>query len=150
MNYKVILKSKVKFSACHFIVEHFKCSRLHGHNFYVSVEILGKLNEKYFVVDFMELGEKLKQIVEPLDHRILIPIASEVIKVQEIGDSVEVIFSNKKYLLPKEDTVFLPIPATTSELLAKYIHDELKKTYSDNKISVKVGESLNSIACFED
>lgn len=150
MPYKVIVKSKIKFSACHFIVDHFKCSRLHGHNFYISVEILGELNNKYFVVDFIELREKLKQIIEPLDHRILIPITSDNIKVQEIGDSVEVIFSNKKYLFPKEDIIFLPIPATTSELLAKYIHDELKKTYSDYKISVKVGESLNSIACFED
>ena len=66
MGYKVIVNdSKVKFSASHFLKEHFKCSRLHGHNYYVSVEISDKLDDSYFVVDFMELNAKLKEIIEP-------------------------------------------------------------------------------------
>ena len=74
MGFKVIVnESKVKFSACHFLKEHFKCSRLHGHNYYVSVEVSDNLDDNYIVVDFMELTEKLKLIVEPIEHYILIP-----------------------------------------------------------------------------
>ena len=30
-----------KFSASHFLFEHDKCSRLHGHNYHVAVELAG-------------------------------------------------------------------------------------------------------------
>ena len=151
MVYKVIVnKSKIKFSASHFLFEHFKCARLHGHNYYVSVEISASLNEKYFVVDFMELSSKLKDIVEPLDHYVLVPTKSEDIKIEKQENSVEVSTSNKKYVFPKEDVCFLPIPATTCELLAKYIHDKLKEFYTDKKITVIVGETKSSMASYED
>ena len=151
MGFKVIInESKVKFSACHFLKEHFKCSRLHGHNFYVSVEISDSLDKNYFVVDFMELNEKLKLIVEPMDHYILIPTESKDIKIKEEQGSVEVLTPTKKYVFPRSDVSYLPIQATTSELLAKYIHDKLKEIYKEKKLVVKVGESKSSMASYEE
>ncbi|MBN1215778.1 MAG: 6-pyruvoyl tetrahydropterin synthase family protein [Candidatus Lokiarchaeota archaeon] len=151
MGYKIIVNdAKAKFSACHFLKEHPKCSRLHGHNYYVSVEISDNLDENYFVVDFMELKEKLKEIIEPLDHYILIPTESKKIEVIEKSDSIEVINSLKKYIFPKQDVCLLPLPATTSEILAKFIYDKLKIIYKTKKIIVKVGESKGSIASYEE
>lgn len=151
MGYKVIVhESKVKFSACHFLKEHFKCSRLHGHNYYVSVELSGELDESFFVVDFMDLTQKLKEIIEPLDHYILIPTKADEIKIKKQDDSVEVMMPSKRYVFPLSDVCFLPLPATTSELLAKYIHDKLKSIYENKKIIVKVGESKSSLASYEE
>ena len=151
MKYKVIVnESKVKFSACHFLKEHYKCSRLHGHNYYVSVEIIGKLDENYFVVDFMELTKVLKEIVEPMDHYILIPTEAKDINIKSDNKSVEITTPSKRYLFPLSDVCFLPLPATTSELLAKYIHDKLKEMYKNKKIIVKVGESKSSMASYEE
>lgn len=151
MGYKVIVnESKVKFSASHFLKEHFKCSRLHGHNYYVSVEISDSLDDNYFVVDFMELNAKLKEIIEPMDHYVLIPTEAEDIKLKKTQESVEVATPTKRYVFPLEDVCFLPLPATTSELLAKYIHDKLKELYKGKKIVVKVGESKSSIASYEE
>jgi len=152
MGFKVIVnESNVKFSACHFLKEHYKCSRLHGHNYYVSAEIFSdKLDKNYFVVDFMELNEKLKNIVEPMDHNILIPTQSEDIKINEEKESIEVLTPTKKYVFPRSDVCFLPLQATTSELLAKYIHDKLKKIYKNKKIEVKVGESKSSMASYSE
>lgn len=151
MNYKVIVnESKVKFSACHFLKEHFKCSRLHGHNYYVSVEISDNLDDNYFVVDFMELTKVLKEIVEPMDHYILIPTESKEFNIKKDENSVEVTTPTKRYVFPLSDVCFLPLPATTSELLAKYIHDKLKLIYKKKKIVVKVGESKSSIASYEE
>ena len=147
--YRVVIDSKVKFSACHFLKEHYKCSRLHGHNYYVSVEISGDLDNNYFVVDFMELSKNLKTIVEPMDHYILIPTKSEDISIKQEGESVEINTPMKRYVFPKSDVCFLPLPATTSELLAKYIHDKLKEIYKEKKIVVKVGESKSSLAQYE-
>ena len=151
MGYKVIVNdSKVKFSASHFLKEHFKCSRLHGHNYYVSVEISDKLDDSYFVVDFMELNAKLKEIIEPMDHYVLIPTEAEDIKLTKTQESVEVTTPTKRYVFPLEDVCFLPLPATTSELLAKYIHDKLKELYKGKKIVVKVGESKSSMASYKE
>ena len=83
MTHKVVIDSNIiKFSACHFLKEPRKCSRLHGHNYYVSVEISSNLDPNFFVVDFIELKKELKSIVKPLDHCILIPEKSEDLEIQ--------------------------------------------------------------------
>jgi len=151
MSYKAIVNAtQVKFSASHFLKEPFQCSKLHGHNYYVSVEVEAPLNENYFVVDFIELKEKIKIIAEALDHRVLIPKLSSDLTISETLESIEVVTrTNKRYVFPKTDVKFIPLPATTTELLAKYIHDELKEIYSDKKITVKLEESKSSTAVYE-
>ena len=151
MSFRVVLNSSsIKFSACHFLKEPRQCSRLHGHNYYVSVEISHHLDENYFVVDFLELKEKLASIVEPMNHYILIPTESTDLQIQNEKESIEIIASNKRYVFPRSDVLFLPLPATTSELLAKYIHNKLKDIYKDKKIKVKVRESRSTMAIYED
>jgi len=114
------------------------------------VEVGGKLDEKFFVIDFMELKKELKAIVEPLDHYILVPTQAADIKIKQKGDSIEVTTPKKRYVFPTSDVSLLPLPATTSELLAKYIHDKLKEIYSNKQILVKVGESKSSMATYHD
>ncbi|MFW9877919.1 MAG: 6-pyruvoyl tetrahydropterin synthase family protein, partial [Candidatus Thorarchaeota archaeon] len=138
------------FSACHFLKEPDQCSRLHGHNYYVSVEISDKLDDNYFVVDFIELNRKLSEIISPLDHYILIPEQSKDLKIIEGEESVEIFTLGKRYLFPRSDVFFLPLPATTSELLAKYIHIQLKEIYQNKRIKVKVGESKSTMASYEE
>lgn len=151
MTYKVIVnESKVKFSASHFLKDHYKCSRLHGHNYYVSVEVSDSLDENYFVVDFMDLNANLKKIIEPMDHYVLIPSKAKEINIKEDNESIEINTPDKRYVLPLSDVCLLPLPATTSELLAKYIHDELKKLYPEKRLTVKVGESKSSMASYEE
>jgi 6-pyruvoyltetrahydropterin/6-carboxytetrahydropterin synthase len=151
MGFKVISESpKAKFSACHFLKKPFKCSRLHGHNYYVSVEVSDKLGNDNFVVDFIELKKTLISIIEPLDHYLLIPTNSNYLKINEGEESVEIITQNKRYVIPRSDVCFLPLKATTSELLAKYIHDKLKKVYRNKQIIVKLEESKGSIALYEE
>jgi len=151
MGFKVIVESTdIKFSASHFLKQPLQCTRLHGHNYYVYVELSDKLDDNHFVIDFTDLKENLRSIVKPMDHYVLIPKESDELEITEEKDSVEVVTSKKRYVFPREDVFFLPLPATTSELLAKYIHDKLKKIYSNKKILVRVGESKSTMAAFED
>lgn len=151
MGHKIFLDSTdIKFSACHFLKEPNQCTRLHGHNYYVSVEISDKLDDNYFVVDFIELNRKLSEIIYPLDHYILIPEYSKDLKISKDNQSVEIIASDKKYNFPRSDVFFLPLPATTSELLAEYIHTKLKEIYQNKRIMVKVGESRSTMASYEE
>jgi 6-pyruvoyltetrahydropterin/6-carboxytetrahydropterin synthase len=151
MGFKVRLESAdIKISASHFLKEPFQCSRLHGHNYYISVEISDKLDENHFVVDFIDLKEKLTSIVKPMDHYVLIPTKSDELEIRQEEDSVEIVVSNKRYVFPREDVFFLPLKATTSELLAKYIHGKLKEIYDNKKIAVRVGESKSTMAIYND
>ncbi len=151
MGFKVIVESTdIKFSASHFLKQPLQCTRLHGHNYYVYVELSDNLDDNHFVVDFTDLKENLRSIVKPMDHYVLIPKESDELEIREEKDSVEIVTSKKRYVFPREDIFFLPLPATTSELLAKYIHDKLKKIYSNKKILVRVGESKSTMAVFED
>lgn len=152
MSYKAIIKAnQVKFSASHFLKEPFQCSKLHGHNYYVSVEIEAPLDENYFVVDFIELKEKVMEVVKPLDHSVLIPDFSNNLTISEIADSIEVVTAkNKRYVFPKTDVIRLPLPSTTSEILAKYFHDKLKEIYPEKKITVKLEESKSTVAVYGD
>ena len=152
MKHKVVIDSDIiKFSACHFLKEPRKCSRLHGHNYYVSVEISSELDHNFFVVDFIELKKDLKSIVKPLDHFILIPEKSTDLEIQILDDSVNISTkSGKKYMFPLSEVKFLPLAATTSELLAKYIHNQIKLKYKDKQVKVKIEESRSTFAIYED
>jgi 6-pyruvoyltetrahydropterin/6-carboxytetrahydropterin synthase len=152
MGFKVIVNNtETKFSACHFLKEPLKCSRIHGHNYYVSVEVESDIDDNYFVVDFIELKQIVKSVVEPLDHYVLVPELSQDLKITKNDESIEVITNdNKKYVFPKCDVKFLPLEATTSEMLAKYIHSQMKEVFPDKKVTIKIEESKSTIAVFSD
>ena len=141
----------IKFSASHFLKEPLKCSQLHGHNYYISVELSSELDENFFVVDFIDLKKKVKSVVKSLDHYVLIPQNSTSIVIKEVDDTIEIrTNTNKKYVFPKSDVTFLPLQATTSELLAQYLHGEIKKIYPDKYIKVILEENISSMAIYEE
>ncbi|WP_025270190.1 6-carboxytetrahydropterin synthase QueD [Hippea sp. KM1] len=100
------------------------CENLHGHNFIVEVSVVcDKLDKAYIAIDFKELKAITKGILSKLDHRYL------------------------NELEPFKST------NPTSEMIAKYIFDELKKalTGKDCKPSrVSVYESLKAKATYSE
>ncbi len=139
---------RIGFAAAHFIIGHDKCGRLHGHNYFIKVKISGDINEQHMVLDYGLLKAELKKLVEPLDHKVLLPAKAEGIQIEEKEDSVEVITCDKRYLLPVEDVVHLPIPATTAEELAKYFHQKLQKIWSKFVIRVTIEEAPGASATY--
>nr|MDO8117064.1 6-carboxytetrahydropterin synthase [Candidatus Sigynarchaeota archaeon] len=114
MGYKIIVDGiQHKFSSAHFIAGHDKCGRIHGHNFHVRVEIEGPLDDRCFVLDFMDVKKAITIEIEKLDHRLLVPGASKVINVIDAGENLDIAFSKKRDSIPKEDTIVLPVPAIT-------------------------------------
>lgn len=117
-----ISKDDLVFSAGHFITyEGNVCERLHGHNFRVAAEVHGPLDENHYVVDFIALGQTLKTILGELDHRVLLPTGHGLIEVEADDREVEVRFEDRRWVFPRSDCVLLPIPNTTTELLARHI-----------------------------
>ena len=110
------------FSAGHFITfAGDVCERLHGHNYRVAVEVEGPLDENHYVIDFIALRDALKEITDELDHRMMLPTDHRAIRVQANDNEVEVTFDQRRWVFPRCDCVLLPVPNTTTELLARYI-----------------------------
>lgn len=92
-----------------------KCENLHGHNWKVQVMVSSeKLNEIGLVMDFHELKKIVRELLLTLDHSVL----NEIFPFTEINPS--------------------------SENIAKWIYDSLKKKITNRNIalvSITVWES---------
>jgi 6-pyruvoyltetrahydropterin/6-carboxytetrahydropterin synthase len=110
----------IKFSACHFIPGHDKCSRLHGHIYSLHMKVFGKPDEKGMLWDFIVIKNTLRSIAQELDHRVLIPGESKEMKI-DIGDDLKVKMDDKQYLFPLDDVVVMDIKLASAEELAGFI-----------------------------
>lgn len=120
-----IAKAEHVFSAGHFITFGGMCERLHGHNYHVAAEVSGPLDDNHLVIDFLLVRAKLLEITTWLDHYLLLPTKHPQIHVTDDGREVTTTFENRRWIIPSGDCRLLPVPNTTSELLAKYIGERL-------------------------
>ncbi|MFV1964502.1 MAG: 6-pyruvoyl tetrahydropterin synthase family protein [Pirellulaceae bacterium] len=119
-------KENLVFSAGHFITyDGRECERLHGHNYRVAASVYGPLDENHYVVDFIALRDSLQEIIDALDHHMLLPTDHPFIQVEARDEEVHVRFEDRRWIFPRCDCVLLPIPNTTTELLARYIGKRL-------------------------
>jgi 6-pyruvoyltetrahydropterin/6-carboxytetrahydropterin synthase len=148
-----LTKDYLVFSAGHFITYNGDvCERLHGHNYRVTAEVHGPLDENHYVVDFIALRDSLKSIVDELDHHMLLPTRHPLIKVV-VGDrEVEATFADRRWVFPRGDCILLDIPNTTSELLARYIAGRLaadlltRASQVPAHIRIEVDECFGNVA----
>lgn len=121
-----LTKDHLVFSAGHFITFGGNiCERIHGHNYRVEVELHGPLDENHYVVDFIALRDALQEIVEGLDHRMLLPTKHPSIHVSTEDAEVTARFQDRRWVFPADECILLDIPNTTTELLALWIGQEL-------------------------
>jgi 6-pyruvoyltetrahydropterin/6-carboxytetrahydropterin synthase len=117
-----VTKDHLVFSAAHFITYNGNiCERLHGHNWRAAVEVSGALDESEYVFDFIALRDELQAIVNELDHRVLLPMHHDQIRVNESEREVEAAFEDRRWVFPREDCLLLPVRNTTAEAIAKWI-----------------------------
>ena len=140
-------KERFVFSAAHFITYNDDvCEPLHGHNYHVTAEIHGPLNENHYVLDFIAVRDELQRIVDGLDHRMILPTAHPTIRVVETDSEVTVTHDSRRWIFPRQDCVLLPLTNTTAELLARHIGQLLKAAITaasgttPGKITVAVDE----------
>jgi len=134
-------RSNIRFSSAHIIPEYEKCGRLHGHTYAVHAKVFGTPDDKGIIVDFSAFKEVLKQIINKLDHRVLIPEKSKYITIKKEGKSLQLISNGEDYVFPLKDCILLPIDSTSAENLSNYILDKLIKRnfFQKNIDKVEIG-----------
>jgi 6-pyruvoyltetrahydropterin/6-carboxytetrahydropterin synthase len=120
-------KEALVFAAAHFITfGHGGCEPLHGHNYRVGVTLAGNLDRHSMVYDFVALRSDMQAILADLDHRVLLPESNPDLQVESSKEEVEVRHPSRRYVFPRSDVIFLPVPNTTAEMLAEYLGTRLE------------------------
>lgn len=142
-----VRKTELVFSAAHFITFNDTiCERLHGHNYRVTAEVFGPLDENEYVVDFIALRDTLREIVLELDHRMLLPTKHPKIHVTADDREVTATFEERRWVFPRGDCLLLDVVQTTAELLARHIGQELlarlskRANYRPERMQIAVDE----------
>jgi 6-pyruvoyltetrahydropterin/6-carboxytetrahydropterin synthase len=118
-------KDDLYFAAGHFIPFGGECESLHGHNYRIAVTLEGRKNEVGYVYDFIALRRAVKEVVAPLDHRMLLPTESPHVQVVEEEGEVTARCRGHRYLFPRSDVALLPVLNTTAELIAGWLAEAL-------------------------
>lgn len=120
------IERPIRISSGHRLLHHDgKCSRPHGHNYAISVEITGALTESGWVVDKGDITS----VVSEWDHRFLLEAGDPLIEAfEQSGDG--------------EAVIVLDHPPT-AEVMGVYLESRLREELPDtvSDVSVRVRET---------
>ena len=121
-------KDYLKFSAAHFLIfPDGTAERLHGHNYKVFVELHTDLDEHGLVVNFKEIKPLVRAICDQLDEHLLIPGRHPVLTAERAGASMEIRYRERRYVVPADEVLVLPIGNTSAENLACWFGAALRE-----------------------
>jgi 6-pyruvoyltetrahydropterin/6-carboxytetrahydropterin synthase len=117
------VKIKTGFSAAHFLRGYDgSCSRLHGHNWKVTVEARTDVLDKIGMsVDFYVLQKKAEEVVEKFDHRDINSVPPFDKELNPTSENIaRYIYSELKKLMPPQVKLSFVAIGETGQYTAKY------------------------------
>jgi 6-pyruvoyltetrahydropterin/6-carboxytetrahydropterin synthase len=105
---------------------------LHGHNYRVQVkgEAPGLTGDMVF--DFLDIKPIVREVCDSLDHKLLIPKDNKHLKIFTEKSNLVITTPDESYFsIPARDVLLLPILNTSSERIAAYICDEIRRLVKD-------------------
>lgn len=122
-----IEKDYLKFSAAHFLIfPDGTAERLHGHNYKVYVTVHTALDAHGLVVNFKEIKPLIRQLCDELDEHLLLPGAHPVLTATRAGEHYDIRYHERRYLVPADEVLVLPIGNTSAENLAAWFGRTLR------------------------
>jgi 6-pyruvoyltetrahydropterin/6-carboxytetrahydropterin synthase len=126
-----IRKEALKFSAAHMTVfADGTKENLHGHNYRTGVAVEFENFSLSEMLPFADVKRAMKKICDAWDEKVLLPEHCPHARILSRGDgsaktSVEAEVCGKRYVIPSDEVVFLPVDNITTESLAKVFSDRL-------------------------
>ena len=133
-----LARGDIGFSAAHFSIHQGRSERLHGHNYRVSLRARGPVDVEGTVVDFAALKSALRALCAALDERMLVPTRSAGIVVEEAGATVVLSEGPRRFVIPLDDAVLLPVVNTTCECLAAHLLGALREQLGDTSYRLEM------------
>jgi len=121
--------SPIRISSGHRILHHDgKCSRPHGHNYQITVEVTGELTEEGWVVDKGDVTD----VIDAWDHRFIVEEGDPLVDAFEAsGDGDALIVIDHP-----------PTAEVMSVLLEQRMYDVFPDTVSNVSVSVSESDEL--------
>ena len=119
-----VAKESLRFSAAHFLtLAGHVCERLHGHNYRVAVTVDGPVDPATgFVVDFAVLKRVVRAVIDPLDHRLLVPSENPALRIRDAEGQTVIDYGRPGWLVaPTEHVCLVPLAQTTAEVMAGWM-----------------------------
>ena len=123
------------FSASHTVLTENLVEGIHGHNYYVEVELYGKLDKENMLFNFCSLDEILKKLISEWDHYTLLPRRNNNIKLTEKGPNIEISYGDRFYSLPREEVKILDCNNITTEILGNLLAQKIQSFLSQEEKS---------------
>lgn len=122
-----VQKDYLKFSAAHFLIfPDGTAERLHGHNYKVYVDVHSDLDDHGLVINFKDIKPLIRELCDELDEHLLIPGRhAELTCVDQDGGVSEIRYRERRYLIPTDEVIVLPISNSSAENLAGWVADQL-------------------------
>lgn len=144
--------NRINFSAAHFIPTIEKCSRLHGHDYSVSVELEGEEKDG-ILIDYGIVKKAVRALADSLDHKVLLPESSPLTRVSCDHKVCTATFGAKEFRFPVSDVYILERPITSSEMIADYMGTKLAQALKPNRnltrLQICVYEGPGQCTCKE-
>lgn len=122
-----VAKDEHKFSCAHMTMfPDGTKERIHGHNYHVAVVVRWE-NGRGFV-DLACLKAAVAAQCAELHEHLLMPSGSSMVQVVNCDDeSTEMLVCGKRYVVPTDELLWLPLDNIVVEGLASYLWDRLEK-----------------------
>lgn len=145
-------QNNLRFSAAHFIPTIEKCSRLHGHDYSVSLRLTGDPVDG-ILIDYGVIKQIIRKLIEDIDHKVIVPRSSKFSTVKKNTESFEVKYGGKSYMFPAGDVYELDADFSSSEsmcrIMCNKIAEKLKPYSNLQNLSVCLYEGPGQSACVE-
>lgn len=117
-----VKRDRYKFSCAHMTVfPGGRKERMHGHNYYVSLTIELSSIDFEHMIDFGPLKEALADLCGQWKEHVLLATQNPYYEpISESDDEIEFRLCGRRYVLPREDVLLLPIDNLAVEPLSKY------------------------------
>lgn len=149
-----LAKEDFKFSVAHFTV--FSADRaelLHGHNYRMTVELAGRdVGELGLLADLELVKQEIRRLCRGLDSRTLLPAACPLLAWEHRGGAIEIAYGERRYRIPEDEVVLLPLANSSMELLARHLWRQLAPGLAGSAVehlTVSVEESAGQRAVYE-
>ncbi|MGH3812389.1 MAG: 6-pyruvoyl trahydropterin synthase family protein [Pseudonocardiaceae bacterium] len=109
------------FSAAHAGLHDGEFEPLHGHSFQVTLRLSGTPADNGMLIDFGEVKAALREAIAPLRRRTVMPGRAPEVLITSESNTLSIVAGRKRYVLPAEDVVVLPLVNTTTEAIADYL-----------------------------
>ena len=137
------------FSAAHAGVHDGEFEPLHGHTYQVTLWLFGVPGDGGMLIDFGEIKTALREAIAPLRRRTMMPGRAPEVLITSENNTLSIVAGRKRYVLPVDDVVVLPMVNTTTEAIAGYLLERVLPYlhgYGLSTVQLEVSEAPDTSA----